>query len=132
MNYKWIVLYDGSCGFCNFWVKWILDRDTQGVFKFASLQGKFGQKFLLKHNLSITDFDTLYIVNEKGQFKTKLNAVIEINKTLGGFYSLAIVLYLLPLAIRDKIYDQIAQRRKKIMGENCYIPSPEERARFLD
>ncbi len=43
---KFYLFYDGDCGFCNFWVHWILKNDSKDQFLFASLQGKFGQEFL--------------------------------------------------------------------------------------
>ena len=131
MENNWIVLYDGSCGFCNFWVKWILDKDKKHNFRFASLQSDFGQEFLKKNTLNTTEFDTLYIVNDKGNYKKKLDAVVEISKNIGGVYYLASVGLLLPQFLADKLYDLIAKNRKKIMGENCYLPTPEERKRFL-
>ena len=47
---KYFVLYDGECGFCNFWVHWILKKDTKNNFLFASLQSDFGQQFLNERN----------------------------------------------------------------------------------
>jgi len=131
MENKWILLYDGSCGFCNFWVKWILNHDHSKTFLFASLQSEFGQEFLRSRHLSLTEFDTLYIVNEKGEYKSKLDAVMEICRRIGGVYRLASLGKLLPKFMADKIYDIVAQNRKKLMGENCYLPTPEERKRFI-
>ncbi len=33
---KFIVFYDGECGFCNHWVQWILERDKRISFRFFS------------------------------------------------------------------------------------------------
>ena len=37
-----IVLYDGVCGLCNRLVRFIIRRDSNAIFRFASLQGAFG------------------------------------------------------------------------------------------
>ena len=58
---KYFVLYDGECGFCNFWVHWILKKDTKNNFLFASLQSDFGQQFLNERNLESKNLDTLYL-----------------------------------------------------------------------
>ena len=58
---KFIVFYDGECGFCNHWVQWILEKDTKDKFLFSSLQSEFGQKFLNDRNLPNEIFDTLYL-----------------------------------------------------------------------
>ena len=131
MKKEYIVLYDGTCGFCNFWVKWILKNDDALQFKFASLQGQFGQQFLKSNQLPSDVFDTLYLVDNQNNYQSKLDAVITIATTIGGVYQLAILLKILPLFIRNKIYDLIANNRKKLMGENCYLPTPEERKQFI-
>jgi predicted DCC family thiol-disulfide oxidoreductase YuxK len=45
---KHIVLYDGDCPMCNYWVNFILKRDDKNKFMFAALQSDFGQDFLKK------------------------------------------------------------------------------------
>ncbi|MFS0488692.1 thiol-disulfide oxidoreductase DCC family protein [Leadbetterella byssophila] len=129
---KYTVLYDGSCGFCNFWVKWILQRDKAGSFDFASLQGEFGRNFLRKNGLPEEDWDTLYLLGDDNKFWRKSSAIIRVCQVLGGLYSLANLGKILPLFIRDKWYDVVARNRKKWMGEYCYLPTAEEKGRFLD
>ena len=34
---KYIVFFDGECGVCNFWVQWILERDTKDQFMFSEM-----------------------------------------------------------------------------------------------
>lgn len=133
MKELYVVLYDGSCGFCNFWVKWILKRDRHEQFYFASLQSEYGQAFLNQHNLPLTDFDTLYLVSKANThiFYKKSAAVITIAQHLGGIYSLFVVFKLVPKFIRDWVYDIIAHNRKKVMNNSCYLPNAKERGRFL-
>lgn len=81
---KYTVLYDGSCGFCNFWVKWILQRDKAGSFDFASLQGEFGRNFLRKNGLPEEDWDTLYLLGDDNKFWRKSSAIIRICQVFRG------------------------------------------------
>jgi len=130
-NPTYVLLYDGSCGFCNFWVKWILKNDQKRQFQFAPLQGEYGQEFLQRHLLDTQHFDTLYLVQDADTYYKKLGAVMKICQTLGGRYKLALVGHILPRFIQNAIYNLIARNRKKLMGEYCYLPTPEERTLFL-
>lgn len=130
----YIVLYDGSCGFCNYWVKWILKNDSKKQFFFAALQSNYGQTFLKSQQLSLTDLDTIYLLEKENpkKFYKKSNAVIKIAQTVGGIYSLAVIFKILPIFLRDVVYNMVAQYRKKIMGESCYLPTPDERKQFIN
>lgn len=126
-----IVLYDGDCGFCNFWVQWILKNDKQHKFMFASLQGNFGQEFLIKNNFPTKIFDTVYFLKDNRSY-SKLDAVAEIGKALGGIYRILAVAKILPSFIADPIYDLIAKNRKKIAGESCMLITPQEKLQFIN
>jgi predicted DCC family thiol-disulfide oxidoreductase YuxK len=128
---KYTVLYDGTCGFCNFWVKWILHRDRNGVFYFASLQGEYGQKFLRERGLDPEEWDTIFLVDDGGKFWQKSDAILTILSILGGVYRIAEIGKVVPRFFRDRVYDRVAANRKKLMGTNCYLPTPEERKRFI-
>lgn len=125
------VLYDGDCGFCNFWVKWILKNDTKEVFSFAALQSEFGQAFLSKNHKSTSDLDTIYLLIDNGTYYQKLDAVIRIGKILGGRFKAFKFFQIFPSSWRDKMYQLVANNRKKLMQSHCYLPSPEERKRFI-
>ncbi|WP_312820346.1 thiol-disulfide oxidoreductase DCC family protein [Kaistella carnis] len=71
-NYNNVVLYDGDCGFCNFWVQWILNNDSYDRFQFASLQSEYGQNFLKNQELPTDIFDTLYFIKDGMYYKKKL------------------------------------------------------------
>ena len=46
-----ILLYDGECGFCNFWVQWVLKNDQKKEIQFSPLQGDFAKDYFKKNNL---------------------------------------------------------------------------------
>jgi predicted DCC family thiol-disulfide oxidoreductase YuxK len=58
---KHIILFDGACNFCSFWVKFVVKRDRKDVFRFASLQSDVGQKLLSKYNLGV-DLGTVFLI----------------------------------------------------------------------
>lgn len=126
------ILYDGDCGFCNFWVKFLLQKDQKDLFLFASLQGSFGQEFLKKRNLNNNQFTTLYVWEPEKAYWEKSSAVIRIAEVLGGLFSLIRIVKLLPLSWRDYIYNVVSKNRKLLFFNTCHIPSEEEKKKFLD
>lgn len=128
---KLYVFYDGDCGFCNFWVQWILKNDKKDQFLFASLQGDFGQKFLRERNLSTQNLNTIYLWKPEKFYLKKSNAIIYIAENLGGIFSLSKILKIFPRFLRDFGYDWVAKNRKKLMTENCFLPNEEQRKKFI-
>lgn len=128
---KYYVFYDGECGFCNFWVHWILKKDTDDHFLFASLQSEFGQKFLSDRNRELKDLDTLYLWKPEKYYLQKSHAVFMIAGIIGGKYKLLSYLRHLPTSLTDFFYDRVSANRKKLAAGACEIPTPEERKKFV-
>ena len=128
-----IILFDGVCNFCNFWVNFIIDRDKDDIFRFAALQSEAGQKLLNKFNLKTDDFDTFILIKGETYF-TKSTAALKIAWRLN--YPLKVLYYFIfiPKFLRDFIYSLIAINRYKFFGKRdmCRIPSEEERNKFLE
>jgi len=129
---RYVVFFDGDCGFCNFWVQWILERDRKDKFLFASLQSDIGQKFLLERNLETRHFNTLYLLKPNGSYLSKSNAVLKIAQKLGGGYSLLQAGILIPKLVRDKIYDAVSKNRMKLAEKQCFVPDQNQRKKFID
>ncbi len=129
---KYYVFYDGECGFCNFWVHWILKKDSKDNFLFASLQSEFGQEFLKHRNLELKDLDTLYLWKPEKYYLQKSHAVFKICEVIGGEYKLLSYLRHLPTALTDFFYDKIAENRKKLASQTCELPTPEERKKLIN
>ncbi len=129
---KFIVFYDGECGFCNHWVQWILERDKNDKFLFSSLQSGFGQKFLNERNLPNQIFDTLYLWKPQHFYLTKYQAILKIASELGGFYALASVGKIIPDFLGNQFYNFISRNRKKLAANQCFLPDAEQRKKFLE
>ena len=128
---KYYVFYDGECGFCNFWVHWILKKDVKDQFLFASLQSEFGQQFLSERNLELKNLDTLYLWKPEKYYLQKSQAVFKISEVIGGLYTLLSYFRYLPTSLTDFFYDRVAANRKKLAGGACEIPTAEERKKFV-
>jgi len=123
-----IVFYDGDCGFCQYWVSFVLKRDRAQVFRFSPLQGDYAKAHLPE--VYVKDLRTLVCWN-RGRLTTKSDAVIAVLMGLGGFWRMACVFFIFPGFIRNGVYHGVARYRRFLMPQDCRLPSPEEMKRFL-
>lgn len=128
---KYYVLYDGDCGFCNYWVQWILKNDRKDIFRFAALQSNFGQQFLRERGLENNAFDTLYLWKPHTYYLIKSRAVTKIAQLLGGKYSILGLLNVLPVSMADALYNAVAKRRARLGNASCTLPTQEEKEKFI-
>ena len=128
-----IVLFDGVCNLCNRSVQFIIKRDKEGLFRFASLQGKTGQSLLKQFNLPTDDLNSFVLIeNEKAY--TRSTGALRMMRRLKGGWKLLYAFIIVPPFIRNAIYSWIAKNRYKWYGkrEECMIPTPELKSRFLE
>ncbi len=127
-----ILLFDGVCNLCNRLVQFVIRRDPQGKFYFASLQSVRGQQLLQKHHLSTHDLDS-FVYIRGNRCDTKSTAALHLFKELGGWWRLLYGFILFPRPLRDAVYNWIAKNRYRWFGkqETCMIPTPEMKKRFL-
>jgi predicted DCC family thiol-disulfide oxidoreductase YuxK len=130
---KKIILFDGVCNLCNRSVQFIIRRDKKKKFLFGSLQGKFGQEILKKYNLPADNFSSFMLL-ENEKLYTRSTAALRMLKHLGRGWQLMYGFIILPGFIRDSVYNWIAKNRYKWYGkrDECMVPAPELRERFLD
>jgi predicted DCC family thiol-disulfide oxidoreductase YuxK len=93
------ILYDGTCGVCQRSVQFVNNQDHSQSFAFEPLEGGAAA-------------DTVILRTANGTIYTKSAAAIQILKRLGGGWRIvAGLLEVLPLSIRDSIYDWVARHR---------------------
>ncbi|MEW7277775.1 DCC1-like thiol-disulfide oxidoreductase family protein [Aquimarina sp. 2201CG1-2-11] len=126
-----IVIYDGSCGFCDRWVQFILDHNPDASLRFVSFLSDKADPYLIQHN--ITTIDSIIFI-EKGRCYIKSSAILKIFGYLDAKYSYFTFLLYIPKQLRDYVYDVIAKHRYKLMGKtkSCRILTKEERNLFLE
>jgi predicted DCC family thiol-disulfide oxidoreductase YuxK len=127
-----IILFDGVCNFCNSSVNFIINRDKKAIFKFAALQSDYGSIILAKHNLSKKSLDSLILV-KNARILTESSAVLEICRQIKWPWKLFYVFIIVPRPIRNFFYRLFAKNRYRFFGkkEECMLPSPEIKERFL-
>jgi predicted DCC family thiol-disulfide oxidoreductase YuxK len=134
-----ILLYDGVCGLCNRLVQFILRRDRDALFQFASLQSPFAAAILARHGANPAYLDTVYVVVNHNQpdesLRARSDAVRYVLRQLGGCWRFAgSLLTWLPRPLCDWGYRAVAHNRYRIFGsyDVCPLPSEDVRDRFLD
>lgn len=126
-----IVLFDGTCNFCDKGVQFIIKRDPKGLIQFASLQSNIGKSLLNKYHAP-RNLDSLVLI-ENSHIYFKSTAVLRICKNLQGVWKIFYSLLIIPKPLRDFFYDCIAKNRHELFGtkDHCILPTADIRKRFL-
>ncbi|MDE2845811.1 MAG: DCC1-like thiol-disulfide oxidoreductase family protein [Gemmatimonadota bacterium] len=155
-----ILFFDGVCGLCNRFVDFMLRVDSKDRFRYSPLQGETARRMLWMdgevrgdeagsrqtggetgdHQADAHDPDVhepgdlrSFIFLDKDRRFEQSSAVLHALKRLGGAWRLIAVLYVFPRPLRDYVYRIVARNRYRWFGrrEECRLPTPEERDRFL-
>ena len=131
-----VILFDGVCNLCNSTVRWVIERDKEGRFDFASLQSDAARQELVKV-MDAIEIDALpdsIVLLDAHGVHIRSAAALRIVRELGYPFALLRLGIVLPRPIRDLIYDLIARNRYRWFGrrDTCMTPTPDIAARFLD
>ena len=128
----WLILFDGVCGWCTGWVRFLIKIDSHKRFQFAPLQSPLGKHLLNTHKLSHKNISTFVVVTSDGFF-TKSTAALLIAHRLGGLWRFFYAFSFVPKFLRDGIYDLMARYRYLLRGTltTCYQPPKEYQDRFV-
>jgi len=133
MNPQPIILFDGICNFCNSAVNFTIKRNAKANIRFAPMQSEAGQKLLQQYDLPLDDLQS-FIYFENGEVNKQSTAALKVCRHLKGLWPLCYGFIIIPKFIRDGIYNRIAKNRYKWFGvkQQCMIPTPEVKSRFLN
>jgi predicted DCC family thiol-disulfide oxidoreductase YuxK len=114
-------------------VNFIIGQDKKKVFRFAALQSKSGQELLSKHHLPLQSFDSFILIDE-GKVYQRSSAALRLYSHLPWYWKWSQLFWIFPKFIRDVVYNLVARNRYKWFGkkEECMIPTPDVRERFLE
>ena len=126
-----IILFDGTCAFCERSVRFIAARD-RGYFKFGASQNPEGRAILAKHGTNRETTRSLILI-EDDEISLRSTAVLKIARRMSAPWRWAAVFLLVPRPIRDAVYRAVAAIRHRLAGRSnaCDIPPPEIRARLI-
>ena len=130
---KPILFFDGVCNLCNSSVQFIIRRDRNERFLFASLQSEKAKKTLPAKYRVEDDLKSL-VLKDGDRLKTKSSAALTIARDLSGLWPLLYLLMIIPKALRDFVYDLIARNRYNWFGKKdaCMIPTTDLKSRFVE
>lgn len=128
-----LVLFDGVCNLCNTAVYFLIQRDRTGELRYASLQSAVGRSRLHALGPAAAFGDSIVLI-EHGRAYGRSTAALRLLAYLRWPWPLLGIARLIPLPLRDAAYDFIARHRYRWFGrqDECPLPRPEWRARFLD
>ena len=133
-----LLLYDGVCGLCDRFVRFVLARDRRGCFRFAALQGPVGRDLVAGLGRDPDRLEAVHVVVDyrsgTGRVLSRSAAALFVLGQLGWPWRLAAVLRPVPVRLRDWCYDRVAAHRYRLFGRHasCPAPDPRYRDRFLD
>lgn len=127
-----IYLFDGHCVLCSRAVAYVLRHEKSPAMRFVAILSEEGRGLAKAHNIDPDEPESFLIIKDGKAFKSA-DAVIVLARYIGGFHKLASAGKILPPAIRNWLYGVIARNRYRIFGktEQCYVPAPENRHRFV-
>jgi predicted DCC family thiol-disulfide oxidoreductase YuxK len=136
-----LVVFDGHCGFCNGFVRWLLRRDRHDRLRFAASESPKVAGLLARHADLLepggapgTVLVFRHSLMAQEQVLTRFSATLALLRELPRPWpAVAAVLRWVPGFLSDPLYRLVARWRYRIWGrlESCPIPTAEERARFL-
>jgi predicted DCC family thiol-disulfide oxidoreductase YuxK len=123
-----IIIFDGECFICNRFYKWLLRNDKKNHFMFTNIQSKF-----YNNNSYIDKSKDSIIVIRNNKILYESDAIKYIFKKIETQLLLRFILSICPSVISNFIYRIIAKNRYNFFGkkETCYIPTEEEKKKFI-
>jgi predicted DCC family thiol-disulfide oxidoreductase YuxK len=127
-----IVLFDGSCAFCEGSVRFIARRDPAGYFRFGASQSPEAADLLAQYGTSRETARSLILI-EGDRVYLRSTATLRIAGRLGWPWSMGRFLLLVPVSLRDAAYRVVAAARHRLAGASnaCDVPPPEIRERMI-
>jgi predicted DCC family thiol-disulfide oxidoreductase YuxK len=132
MDRHGIVLFDGTCAFCERAVVFIATRDPHAYFRFGASQTPAAEALLAPYGVTRETARSIILI-EDGQVHLRSTATLRIAARLSAPWSWARVFLWVPVPIRDAAYRVVAAIRMRLAGRSnaCEIPPPEIRARLI-
>jgi predicted DCC family thiol-disulfide oxidoreductase YuxK len=126
-----IILFDGTCAFCERSVRFIASRDD-GYFRFGASQNPEGRALLASYGTSRETARSLILI-EHNQVFMRSTATLRVAARMRAPWRYAAVLLAVPVPIRDAVYRVVAAIRHRVAGPSnaCEVPPPEIRTRLI-
>jgi predicted DCC family thiol-disulfide oxidoreductase YuxK len=132
MDERQLVIFDGVCNLCNAAVRFIIERDPDGLFVFTPMQSELARELYRQYELGDAGAETLVLIKQEQCF-TLSSAALEIAGDLAGPVRWLRAFRVVPAVLRDPVYKLIARHRYALFGrrDRCMVPCESLRSRFV-
>lgn len=129
------IFYDGGCGLCHAFVRFVVRRDRAGEFAFAPLGGRTCSA-AFPEPTAPPRADSVVLLTADGRTLLRSDAVVHVLRRLGGGWgATGAVLRVIPRPVRDFGYACVAAIRRRVFSAPpgvCPVVPSHLRGRFLD
>ena len=126
-----LILFDGVCIFCSRWVRFVMERDRAGRFRFLPIQSDRGRALAARIGLD-PDNPRSHALIRNGKALFRSSAALGVLTRLPGWRAACLVRFI-PAFLLDALYEFVARNRYNLFGRSdvCWMPDPARRERFL-
>ncbi len=132
-----LLFFDGECAFCDRWVMRLKQADRAHRIRFATKQGATFQR-VIQARPEFARVASVVVVARRAdgseEFLIRSPAVRELIRGLPGFGFFSALLAVTPTPLANIGYGIFSRLRTRLFGrlDQCRVPTPEERALYLD
>jgi predicted DCC family thiol-disulfide oxidoreductase YuxK len=112
-----VILYDGVCVLCSGWMRFVLRRDRDRMFRFTPIQSDYGNALARALGIDPLDPDTNAVI-WKGIAYRRSDAALRVVSLLPNLGWVR-VLHFVPRFLRDVVYRLIARTRYRVWGRHA-------------
>jgi predicted DCC family thiol-disulfide oxidoreductase YuxK len=129
---KPIIVFDGYCALCSGWANFVLRYDKRKTYRLLAAQSPIGNALYAHYGLGGEDYQSNLLIQD-GVVFIKSEGTIRMFAGLGWPWRIMSLARLVPLALREYLYDMVARNRLRWFGrsETCYLPTPNHGDRFI-
>jgi predicted DCC family thiol-disulfide oxidoreductase YuxK len=120
-----LILFDGVCVLCSRTCRFVNARDQAAYFRYVPIQLEEGRGLAAQLGID-PDRPGSFALIAGGRGFIKSEAALRIARELPG-WGWTWAFHLVPLVIRDAVYDWVARNRYRWFGRRdvCLLPSPD-------
>jgi predicted DCC family thiol-disulfide oxidoreductase YuxK len=127
-----VIAFDGRCGLCDGFVRFLLRHDRDRIFSFAASTSQQGRAIFARCGQDPDQPGSVVLIDGNLAF-LESDAAIKAVVALGGGFRLAGALLWVPQLLRDAAYRYVARNRYRWFGRQstCALPESGWSDRFL-
>lgn len=127
-----IIVFDGHCVMCSGWANFVLRHDRAAKYRLLPAQTPLGRALYIHYGLDPDNYQTNILVAD-GLAWFRSEGSIRMFEGLGFPWRIAAMARLLPLRVRDWMYEAVARNRLRLLGrrDTCFLSAAAYADRFL-